>query len=268
MKRLLAVVLLLTALGGVSVRAQEGAPLKNQDIIGLVRSNMSESTILTVIRSGRPNFNTSSSELIRLRQAGVSDTIISAMVEANASRAPASSGRTASASRGAFNPEEPILVDAGQRIPMRYLTPQMRMAARALGFGGFGQYAALQGTAASLRLHSRQPEFLVAVPNNAQPQSYYTLANFAVRRNGSREVLVGGGYISYSTGINRDRVVATTASPQPDQSSAPPGFTIYRIAVVNPLSPGEYAMVLYNSQVHVVGFFMGGADSYFDFGVD
>jgi hypothetical protein len=229
---------------------------------------MSESTILTVIRSGRANFNTSSSELIRLRQAGVSDTIIGAMVEANAAGAPASSGRAAGAYRGAFNPEEPILIDAGQRIPMRYLTPQMRMAARAFGFGGVGQYAALPGSAAALRLHSRQPEFIVAVPSNAQAESYYTLANFAVRRNGSREVIVGGGYMSYSSGINRDRVVATTASRQPDQAGAPPGYTIYRITVVNPLAPGEYAMVLYNSQVHVAGFFMGGADSYFDFGVD
>ena len=74
--------------------------------------------------------------------------------------------------------------------------------------------------------------------------------------------------MSYSTGIHHDRVVATTSSPAPDQSGAPQGFTVYRVVVVNPLGPGEYALVLYNSQVRVAGFFASGLDSYFDFGVD
>ena len=268
MLRLLCVAVLLVAFGASPAQPQNSTALTNQDVIGLVRSNMSESTILTVIHSARPGFNTSANELIRLRQAGVSDTIISAMVESAASRTQAAPGRPGLASRAAFNPEEVILVDGGQRQSLRYLTPQMRSAVRAMGFGGFSQYAVLRGTRAALRLRDGRPEFLLAVPSNAQPESYYTLANFAVRNNGTREVLVGGGYISYSTGIHRDRVVATTSSLAPDQSGAPPGFTVYRIAVVNPLAPGEYAMVLYNSQVRVTGFFASGLDSYFDFGVD
>jgi hypothetical protein len=40
------------------------------------------------------------------------------------------------------------------------------------------------------------------------------------------------------------------------------------VKLVNPLPPGEYAMVLYNSQVRAVGYFASGLDSYFDFGVD
>ena len=49
---------------------------------------------------------------------------------------------------------------------------------------------------------------MVEVPENAQPESYVTLVNFAVRRNNTREVLVGGGYVTYETGIHRDRIVA------------------------------------------------------------
>ncbi len=268
MVRLLCILFLLFAFAAAPARSQDSKPLTNQDIIGLVRSNMADGTILTVIRSGQTAFNTSASELIRLRQAGVSDAIISAMVETTAYRAPTPAGRATPALHGALNPEEVILSDAGQQEPMRYLTPQMRMAARAMGFGGFAQYAVLGGTRATLRLRSRQPEFLLAVPSNAQAESYFTLANFAVRNNGTREVLVGGGYMSYSSGIHRDRVVATTSARLPDQSRAPPGYTIYRIAVANPLAAGEYALVLYNSQVRVAGFFANGLDSYFDFGVD
>jgi len=39
-------------------------------------------------------------------------------------------------------------------------------------------------------------------------------------------------------------------------------------AFAKPLAAGEYAFILYNSQVKVVGYFAGGGDSYFDFGVD
>jgi hypothetical protein len=170
-------------------------------------------------------------------------------------------------SRADYSPEEIILIDGGQRQPMRYLTPQMRTAMRAMGLGGVGQYAVLNGPSAALRLKSRQPEFQIAVPSNAQAESYYTLANFAVRKNGSREVSIGGGYMSYSSGIHRDRVIATKSTQASDQSGAPPGYIIYRISVVAPLPDGEYAMVLYNSQIRVSGFFASGLDSYFDFSV-
>lgn len=169
--------------------------------------------------------------------------------------------------RTAFNPEEVLLVDGSQQKPMRYLTPQIRTAARALGFGGVGQYAVLKGTRATLRVASKRPVFVFAVPSNAQADSYYTLANFATRDNGTREVIVGGGYMSYSTGINKDRVVPTSAEPLPDQSKAPKNHTLYAATVNAPLAAGEYALIFYNSQFRASGF-VPGADSYFDFGID
>lgn len=159
-------------------------------------------------------------------------------------------------------------MDGGERTPMRYLTPQMRNALRAMGWGGFAQYATLRGVRASLRLKSRQPQFLLAVPNNAQPESYYTIVSLAVRKNNSREILVGSGYMGYSTGVATDRIVSTASEHLADQSSAPANFVIYRIRVSQPMSPGEYAFVLYNSQVKAIGFFASGLDSYYDFGVD
>ncbi len=169
--------------------------------------------------------------------------------------------------RTTFNPEEVVLVDGTQQKTMRYMTPQIRTAARALGFGGVGQYAVLRGTRATLRVSSRQPVFVFAVPSNAQAESYFTLANFATRDNGTREVIVGGGYMSYSTGINKDRVVPTSVEPLSDQTKAPKNFTLYAAMPNAPMNSGEYAMVFYNSQIRAVGF-APSADSYFDFGVD
>ncbi len=108
----------------------------------------------------------------------------------------------------------------------------------------------------------------MAVPINAQAQSYVTLVNLAVRRNRTREVMIGGGFMSYSSGINKDRVVAMTDAFVQDQSRAPQGFELHEIRPAAPLAPGEYAVVLYNSEVKMTGWFVSGRDSYFDFGVD
>jgi hypothetical protein len=265
--------------GGGVTKAQDAKPLTNQDVINLIQAKMSEETVIMAIKSARPGFNTSADALIKLSQAGVSEPVIRAMIEAGKSqaaappapapRAPAKPAASPPAPKAAaFNPEEMILIQGSERSSMHYLTPQIRTAVRALGFGGVGQYAVLRGAQAQLRLRNSQPSFLMAVPNNAQVEGYFTLARMAVRNNGTREILTGGGYMGYSTGVHPDRIVPTASEKAADQSSAPAGFTIYRVTPQQPLSQSEYAMILYNSQVRVVGFFMSGMDSYFDFGVD
>jgi hypothetical protein len=235
----------------------------------MVKAKLSESTITMAVQSAKPGFDTSANGLVKLSTAGVPDAVIQAMIAAKSGGGGSSSGSSSGgAVAGGMSPEEVILIDGETRSTMRYLAPQIRTAARALGFGGAASYAALPGTAATLRLKNPKPSFIVAIPTNAQPESYVTLASFAVRKNGTREVLIGGGYMSYSTGVNKDRVMPTTTEKQPDQSKAPKGFILYRVNTNAPLAKGEYAFILYNSQVKVVGWFAGGADSYFDFGVD
>lgn len=267
MIRILAVAAVSAAmLAAVPAFAQ--APMTNQGVIDLVKAKMNNDTVLAAIRGSKPGFDTSSTGIIQLSKAGVPEPIIQEMIRVNTSgAASAQVGPIGGALPAGFNPEQVVLVDGGVAKQMQYLTPQIRTAARALGFGGVAQYASLQGTAAALRT-SASPSFQVAVPNNAQVSSYVTLANFEVRKNGTREVLVGGGYISYSSGITKDRVVATTSEKAADQSKAPANFTVYDVKPVNPLKKGEYAFVVYSSAVRSVGYFATGMDSYFDFGVD
>jgi outer membrane lipoprotein SlyB len=52
------------------------APMTNDDVIKLVRSGLSEATIVQAIQGAEPYFDTSSDGLIRLRQGGVNDRII------------------------------------------------------------------------------------------------------------------------------------------------------------------------------------------------
>ncbi len=241
--------------------------MTNQSVIDLAKAKMSDDIILAAIRGSRPGFDLSADGLIALKNAGVSDAVLQEMLRVNSGGGAAPAAAPAAAVAGGLNPEEVMLIDGGAEQGMKYLSPQLRAAARALGLGGMAQYAVLSGKAARLRT-SPTPKFRIAVPNNAQPESYVTLASFAVRNNGNREVQVGGGYISYSTGINRDRVIPVSYEQAADQSKAPPNFTVYEVTPEKALDKGEYAVVLYSSQIRSTGYFQSGLDSYFDFGVD
>lgn len=245
--------------------AEATKALTNADVVQMVKAGLPESTILLSIKSAPADFKTAPTDLIALKKSGVTQPVLDAMLtHGGESGAPSAMP----GGRGDFNPEELMLIDSGVTTPMRYLTPQTRHAVRALGYGGVAGYAVLRGPQASLRLKSNRPEFLLAVPENAQPESYYTLVNLAVRKNGTREIMVGGGYMSYSTGVANDRIMATVSEKIADQSAAPKDFVIYRIKTSSALPAGEYAVVLYNSQIRAVGYFASGLDSYFDFGVD
>jgi hypothetical protein len=160
------------------------------------------------------------------------------------------------------------IVQDGARVTMRSITAQVRTAARAFGFGGVAQYAVLMGNRALYRLPNNHPVFIVAAPSNVQPQGLFTLARFEPRPNGSREVLIGGGFISYSTGIAPDRQVAMNVAVAANQAGAPAGTTLYELTPATALAPGEYAMIVaIGAQTSVP---MGGGmpGTYYDFGVD
>jgi hypothetical protein len=259
-----------------TVTAASAAALANADIIKMCGAKLDESIVIASINNSETEFDVSSQGLIDLSNEKVPATVIAAMIKrSNASAKTPSPSAESNPATGQpqtdlMSPSDVLIVDGGVTKPMRYLNPQVRSAARALGFGGFATYASLYGTAASARTRNTLPTFLVSVPNQAQPQSYVTLASLAVRRNNTREVMIGGGYMSYSSGITSDRVIPADNEVLPDQAKAQKGFTIYKITPRKPLLPGEYAVVLYTGEMHglVSAWFSVGANSYFDFGVD
>ncbi|HEY0061237.1 MAG TPA: hypothetical protein VGC21_03885 [Telluria sp.] len=278
MKRITPLVTALLASVLVASAAM-AAPVRNADVIKLLEAGMPEEVVLAAIANGQPKFDTSADALIKLKAKGATPAILSAMLRPAAPSASAgasaqqSSPSAATPSRKAsgnhgYNPEEVTLIVNGQPQIMSYIIPQTRTAARALGFGGMASYASLSGKAAQRRLTSNTPEFIVSVPKNAQADNYLTLANFAVRNNDTREVMTGGGYMSYSSGINKSRVVKVTTTALPDQAGAREGFILYKITPEAPLKAGEYALVLYTGEMRTAGFFATAANSYFDFGVD
>lgn len=168
----------------------------------------------------------------------------------------------------AMTAEEVFLVSGGERTSLQYALPQMRTAARAMGFGGVGMYAALRGPAATLRLKTNQPSFVLALPSNAQPENFYALARLEPRRNGTREVLIGGGYMSYSTGVSADRLTPMKAERAASQAGAPAGHTIYNLTPQAPLGIGEYALIISAGAAATAPGMPGGGGRFYDFGVD
>lgn len=91
----------------------------------------------------------------------------------------------------------------------------------------------------------------------------------AVRRNGTREILLGQGLRSGGTDLPRDRRVALSITPAADQSGVPGGYRLYRVTPLASLRPGEYAIVIYGRQEEEASPDRSGVQSrFFPFGVD
>lgn len=264
MKLLRYLTLPLFLLGGALV----AAPMTNDDVVKLVRAGLDDGIIITSIQNCEPNFDTSSDGLIALSEAKVSKAVVTAIIQrASGKAAPAAaSGGAVAADGKAMSPSDVLLIDGESTTMLQYSKLQIRVAARGLGFGGAASYCVIHGTKAGTRVKNKQPEFLLCLPERAQPNGVAELVLFAVRRNGTREVMTGGGYGSYSTGFPPERVVAIKFE-RADQSNAPDGFVIYRAIPQRALAVGEYAIVV-NSSEAVPSMAGPSAGSCFDFGVD
>lgn len=252
----------------LSLTAHAAQPAPNADIIKLLEAGMPESVVISSIEKSTAKFDTSATALIKLKEKGATPAVLNALLNAGAPKAAAAggSGGNKAAASNERNPEVVSLVVDGSETTLQYIIPQQRSGLRALGFGGVATYAQLSGPNAQQKVSTGSPEFIVSVPKNAQPQNYLTLADFAINKN-SREVLIGGGYMSYSTGITKDRVHAVKIDVQPDQSRAKEGFVLVKVTPEAPLKPGEYALVLYTGEIRSIGYFAQVANSYYDFSV-
>ena len=81
--------LVLTILLGVAVLTRNaagqtqgaGKPVTNDDVVAMVKAGLSEAVIITTIKNSKHDFETGASALISLKQAGVSDPVIEAIVQ-------------------------------------------------------------------------------------------------------------------------------------------------------------------------------------------
>lgn len=270
--------------------AAQTAPkaITNADIVKMVKAELPESTVLLTIQASSHAFDTAPEALIQLKADGVPSKIIEAMLQASvpkaaAPAAPAAVPSAAVASMDAvvhaglwgakqsrIEVDRVLLIDGEARTDMKYTQPGTRT--RFNPFGGTQQFAVLNGTRAALRVKNRQPVFKMILPSNVQPSSVLALARLGERPNGSREILIGGGYMSFSAGLPKDRNVAINIEKAADQSEAPEGYELFEITPVMLLFPAEYSfMVVKGGPGAPMGLFGAGASAsynFYEFAVD
>ena len=101
--RSLAVMLAFVAVFG-SAQPQKKPSLTNQDIVRMVKDKFSDSTIVKAIEANRTTFDVSATALIALKDSGVSQTVIEAMLAASTPKGANAAGQTAAKSAASAPP--------------------------------------------------------------------------------------------------------------------------------------------------------------------
>jgi hypothetical protein len=111
--------------------AQTRKPLTNEDIVSMTKQGFDTPLIEKAIQTGDSNFDVSAQALVELKNAGVSQDVMSAMLSAHSSEATTSNEATAvavvtpnattmDASKRACTPGNGCLLREGDQIPLKF----------------------------------------------------------------------------------------------------------------------------------------------------
>lgn len=267
-----------------AVSAQDET-MTNEEVISLSKAGLAPSVIIGKIRSSKSNFDLSTDSLIKLKQAGVSDDIVTAMLEAKSGKP--TGGASTGASAAAGDPNDPmskhgygiyLYEENGGQRKMTQLQPNVSAQNRTgggftaavtpFGLGKVKTKANLPGRNANLQITSTSPVFYFYLDvasgglntSSGIPSSpnEFTLVRFN-QRSDNREVTISkqnswGG----KGGLSDEYVVPLKAEDL--------GNGIFRVTPAVDLKKGEYGFYLLNSGNSNVNAGIG--SKFFDFGVN
>ncbi len=275
--------LLLSPCRGTPALAQTSSGtdvLGNADVVKMVGAGLADSLVIAKIRTSQCKFDTSLDAILKLKEAGVSDAVVQAMVEA----APASPSEAAEAPADPNDPKSrhPAgiywLDQDGDKRQMVQLEPTVYSAGKS---GGYLASAMTYGVAkvkwkavvrspvGTLRVTDSTPEFWFYFEQTEHGLSYsgtffggasspneFILARMD-RKKDSRELVVSeGNTFGFSVGTRPEDTVPI------EFTKVAPG--VYRVWPAHALPPGEYCFFYAGTSM---GMGMTGG-KLFDFGVD
>ena len=274
-------------IGGSNAFAQDET-MTNEEVISLAKAGLNESIIVNKIKTSKSSFDLSTDNLIKLKQAGVSDNIVTAMLEAKSGRSiqTASSGGQSADSRGTGDPNDPMSPhDYGlylfeEKDGVRKMTQMMpnvsaqnrtgggfTAAVTPFGLGKRKTKANLPGTAANLQIKDSNPVFYFyldvksgglntssGVPSTP---SEFALIRFNVRDDNREVTIAKSNAYSSKGGLSDEYVVNYTAQDL--------GNGIFKVTPKTTLANGEYGFYLLNSGNSNASAAIGA--KFFDFGV-
>jgi hypothetical protein len=282
----------------VSPSARAAEALTNESVIEMVKLGLGEPVIIKKIKSGPTAFDTGISGLKALKQAGVSDAVIEAMMSATeAAEQAASASAAAAAARPAWVPKKPgIYMDRGasgdtpalERIePTSYEIDQdSGFATRMFAGAKTKTRIRIIGASSATTIPSAEPAFYFVFDSSKEKpaeqapatdpmsqamammtqmqggQSATSPKQFALvkleKKKNSREFVAG----AYS-GFGAQSGVEDDAVVQFDFDEV--GEGIYRIQARTPLGPGEYCFYFVSPNPKGASAFAGSPNSLYDF---
>jgi hypothetical protein len=274
---------------GLSSAARAQETMTNDEVISLTKAGLAGSVIIGKIRTSKTSFDMSTDALIKLKQNGVGDDVVTAMLESKSGISTATpvvntSGAAAVTSVG--DPNDPMskhnygiyLFEEKDGVrKMTQLKPNVSAQNRTgglwtsqltYGIGKIKTKANLPGRNASLQLTNTAPMFyfyldvssggLNTASGIPSDPNEFTLVRFNIRSD-NREVTIGkqnafGG----KGGLSDEYVVQFKAEDL--------GNGIFRITPAAALPKGEYGFYLVNSGNSNASAAIGA--KFFDFGVN
>jgi hypothetical protein len=269
--------------------AQANKPLVNGDVIQMVKAGFPDATVIKAIEANQTNFDVSVPALMELKNAGVSQPLIDAMLSAEAKKnapeaAPKPANEPPPDPNNPTSPHNPGIYwlsksGAGNRMLRleasaysQTKTGGLFASGMTMGIHKGKMKAVLSGEHAALRITEPNPKFYFyfnekpqgfgqSSPGSVQASKPEEFALAEMERHGKERTLnVGeigiGTFGGASSGLSSKDTV-----PMEVQNVAP---GIYEVTPSKPLAPGEYCFVPPSG---AAGFGMAGG-AVFDFGVD
>ena len=262
--------------------------MNNDEVISLAKAGLNPSLIIGKIRTSKTNFDLSTDSLIKLKQAGVSDDVVAAMLEAKSGKpVPTAPTNGNGSERGSGDPNNPMsphnygiyLYEMKDGSPkMTQLAPNVSAQNRTgggftaavtpFGLGKVKTKANLPGRNASLQITDTTPVFYFYLDTSSgglntasgipSTPNEFTLVRFN-QRSDNREVTISkANSWGAKGGLSDEYVVALRAEDL--------GNGIFKVTPEADLKKGEYGFYLVNSGNSNAAQGMG--SKFFDFGVN
>jgi hypothetical protein len=270
----IAVLMTVAQAGAGPLQDTTGEVLTNETVVTMTKAGIGAPVVVAKIRASKTDFDVSVDAMVRLKQEGVDDEVLAAMIEADGARGtpltppktPPESGIYYAQSLG---PEEELVLLEPNVYTQSKETGVWKQAVT-YGIAKVRYKAVLPDAHAKLRIETRRPTFyfFFDVPNAglsssgtawgpATSANEFILARMDVKKS-TRELEVGedGQYTGRKYGVAEKAVRAF------DYERLAPG--LYRVTPKEDLADGEYCF-LYAGAVAASG--AGGGPKLFDFGV-
>lgn len=278
------VIALVVTFGSLNSVIAQDEVMTNDEVISLTKAGLAGSVIIGKIRTSKSNFDMSTDALIKLKQSGVPDDVVAAMLEAKSGKGPGTSGAALVGPTG--DPNDPTskknygIYLFEERDGQRKMTQlQANVSAQnrtggkftasitPFGLGKVKTKTNLPGRNAALQINSTSPVFYFYLDNTSgglntasgipSTPNEFTLVRFNQRSDNREVTIAKENSWGAKGGLSDEYVVPLQAEDL--------GNGIFKVTAAIDLKKGEYGFLLVNSGNSNTA--QGVGSKFFDFGI-